>query len=40
MVSTVYYMPLSGRCVSGDTLMLNYGATNMASTEKDQLLLS
>jgi hypothetical protein len=33
-------MPLPGCCMSVDTLMLNYGATNVASTQKDQPLLS
>jgi hypothetical protein len=28
--------PLSGRCVSAGTLMRNYGATNMAPTQKDK----
>jgi hypothetical protein len=33
-------MPLPGRCMSAGTLVLNYGATNVAPTQEDQLLLS
>jgi hypothetical protein len=33
-------MPLPGRCVSACALVLNYGATNVAPTQKDQPLLS
>jgi hypothetical protein len=33
-------MPLPGCCVSAGTLMRNYGATNVAPTQKDKPLLS
>jgi hypothetical protein len=33
-------MPSPGRCVTADTFMLNYGATNMAPTHRDQPILS
>jgi hypothetical protein len=35
-----YKMPLSGRCVIEDTLVLNYGTTNVASTHTDNPFLS
>jgi hypothetical protein len=31
-------MPSAGCCVSADTLVRSYGATNMAPTQKDKLL--
>jgi hypothetical protein len=34
------HMPLPGCCVSAGTLMLNYGATNMAPSQKDEPILS
>jgi hypothetical protein len=33
-------MPLPGRCVSAGALVLNYGATNVAPTQRDRHLLS
>jgi hypothetical protein len=33
-------MPLSGSCVNAGTLILNYGATNVAPIQKGQPLLS
>jgi hypothetical protein len=33
-------MSLPGRCLSAGTVVLNYGATNMAPAQKDQPLLS
>jgi hypothetical protein len=39
IVSTKY-VPFPGRCVSAVKLVLNYGATNVTPTQKDQPLIS